>query len=116
MVRDGGVVAFQEYDLARFPTGYPKLPLMFKAEGQIIEFFRRAVPRPDIGIQLFHLMQEAGLPPPECREECIMDGGPHSPVYEWIAQTVISLSDKFGALGMALLEKCRWRESRPPVA
>ena len=104
MVRDGGVVAFQEYDLSRVPTGYPELPLMFKAEGQIIEFFRRAVSRPDIGIQLFHLMQEAGLPPPECRAECIMDGGPHSPVYEWVAETVISLSDKFGALGMAPLE------------
>jgi SAM-dependent methyltransferase len=104
MVRDGGVVAFQEYDLSRFPTGYPELPLMFKVEGQIIEFFRRAVPRPDVGIQLFHLMQEAGLPPPECRAECIMDGGPHSPVYEWLAETVISLSNKFEAVGMAPLE------------
>src|SRR5215469_9609915 len=27
----------------------------------------RAVPRPNIGSQLFWLMQEAGLPPPECR-------------------------------------------------
>lgn len=104
MVRDGGLVAFQEYDLSKFPAGYPELPLMLKAEGQIVEFFRRAVPRPDIGIQLFHLMQEAGLPPPECRAECIMDGGPHSPVYEWVAETVISLSAKFEALGMDPLE------------
>jgi hypothetical protein len=33
-----------------------------------------------------------------------MDGGPHSPIYEWIAETVISLSSKFEALGMKPLE------------
>jgi predicted O-methyltransferase YrrM len=104
MVRDGGLVAFQEYDLSRCYMGYPELPLMSKVVDQIIEFFRRAVPRPDMGTQLFYLMQEAGLPPAECRAECIMDGGPHSPVYEWLAETVISLSPKFGALGMEPLE------------
>lgn len=104
MVHDGGLVAFQEYDLSRSTFSYPELPLMLKTGGQIIEFFRRAVPRPDIGVQLFHLMQEAGLPPAECRAECIMDGGPHSLVYEWVAETVISLSTKFEALGMEPLE------------
>jgi SAM-dependent methyltransferase len=100
MVGDGGLLAFQEYDLSWYPRGFPELPLMLQAERQIVEFFRRAVPRPNIGTQLFYLMQEAGLPPPECRAECIMDGGPHSPVYEWIAETVISLSPRFQALGM----------------
>ena len=33
-----------------------------------------------------------------------MDGGPHSPVYEWLAETVISLSAKFESVGMAPLE------------
>ena len=100
MVRVGGLIAFQEYDLSWCPRGYPEMPLMFRTEEQIVEFFRRAVPRPNIGTQLFYLMQEAGLAPPECRAECIMDGGPHSPVYEWIAETVISLSARFQAVGM----------------
>jgi SAM-dependent methyltransferase len=100
MLRDGGLLAFQEYDLSWYPRGFPELPLMFQVEEQIVEFFRRAVPRPNIGTQLFYLMQEAGLPPPECRAECIMDGGPHSPIYEWIAETVITLSSRFQALGM----------------
>jgi hypothetical protein len=100
MVRDGGLLAFQEYDLSWYPRGFPELPLMFQVEEQIVEFFRRAVPKPSIGTQLFYLMQEAGLPPPECRAEAIMDGGPHSPVYEWLAETVISLSPRFQALGM----------------
>jgi hypothetical protein len=100
MVRDGGLLAYQEYDLSWYPRGFPELPLMFQVEEQIVEFFRRAVPKPSIGTQLFYLMQEAGLPPPECRAEAIMDGGPHSPVYEWLAETVISLSPRFQALGM----------------
>lgn len=100
MVRDGGLLAFQEYDLSWYPRGFPELPLMFQVEEQIVEFFRRAVPKPNIGTQLFYLMQEAGLPPPECRAEAIMDGGPHSPVYEWLAETVISLSPRFQALSM----------------
>ena len=100
MVGNGGLIAFQEYDLSYFPRGYPELPLMFHVIEQIVEFFRRAVPRPNIGTQLFYLMQEAGLAPPECRAEAIMDGGPHSPIYEWLAETVISLSPKFQAVGM----------------
>jgi hypothetical protein len=33
-----------------------------------------------------------------------MDGGPHSPLYEWLAETAISLSARFEALGMEPLE------------
>jgi len=90
-VHVGGLIAFQEYDLSFYPKGYPELPLMFWVEGILIEFFHRGVPRPNIGTQLFWLMQDAGLPPPECRLECVMDGGPYSPVYEWLAETVRSL-------------------------
>jgi ubiquinone/menaquinone biosynthesis C-methylase UbiE len=104
IVRDGGLVAFHEYDLSWVPRSYPDMPFVSGMSGLIVEFARRAVPKPDIGTQLFHLMQEAGLPPPECRAESIMDGGPHSPIYEWIAETVISLSPKFEALGMKRLE------------
>jgi SAM-dependent methyltransferase len=100
MVGNGGLIAFQEYDLSYFPLGYPDLPLMAHVIEQIVEFFRRAVPKPNIGTQLFYLMQEAGLAPPECRAEAIIDGGPHSPIYEWLAETVISLSPKFQAVGM----------------
>src|SRR5262249_41921104 len=92
MVGNGGLIAFQEYDLSWFPPGYPESPRMIHVIEQIVEFFRRAVPRPNIGTQLFYLMQEAGLTAPECRAEAIMDGGPHSPIYEWLAETLISLS------------------------
>jgi 2-polyprenyl-3-methyl-5-hydroxy-6-metoxy-1,4-benzoquinol methylase len=100
IVHPGGVVAFQEYDLSFCLHGYPELPLMFWVQGVIVEFFRRSVPKANMGTQLFHLMQEAGLPSPECRAECIIDGGPHSPVYEWLAETVRSLLPRMEALGI----------------
>jgi 2-polyprenyl-3-methyl-5-hydroxy-6-metoxy-1,4-benzoquinol methylase len=88
MVHTGGVIAFQESDISSFSRGYPEMPLMFHMQRLICEFFRRAVPRASMGTQLPNLMQEAGLPPPECRMESSIDGGPHSPLYEWIAETV----------------------------
>jgi ubiquinone/menaquinone biosynthesis C-methylase UbiE len=103
-VHVGGLIAFQEYDLSFYPRGYPEMPLMFWVEEVLTEFFRRGVPRPNIGTQLFWLMQEAGLPPPECRLECVMDGGPYSPVYEWLAETVRSLLPRMEALGITNAE------------
>jgi 2-polyprenyl-3-methyl-5-hydroxy-6-metoxy-1,4-benzoquinol methylase len=100
IVHPGGVIAFQEYDLSFYPHGYPELPLMFWVEGVIVEFFRRSVPKANMGTQLFYLMQEAGLPSPECRAECITGGGAHSPVYEWLAETVRSLLPRMEALGI----------------
>ncbi len=101
MIHVGGLLAFQEYDLSFFPKAVPALPLMFAVQELIVEFYRRAVTLPNIGSQLFYLMQEAGLPSPECRMECIMDGGPHSPVFEWLTETVRSLLPQMEALGMA---------------
>ena len=66
----------------------------------LCECYRRSVPRPNIGTQLFWLMQVAGLPPPVCRLESVMDGGPHSPVYEWVAESVRSLLPRMEAFGI----------------
>lgn len=101
IVHVGGLIAFQEHDLSSYPRGYPDAPLMFRVEELIVECFRRTVPRANVGTQLFWLMQEAGLPPPECRLECVMDGGPHSPVYEWLAETLRSLLPRLESLGVA---------------
>lgn len=100
ILQPGGVVAFQEGDFTFCPRGYPEMPLAFWTADLIIEFFRRAVPRPNIGAQLFQLMQEAGFQPPECRAESIMDGGPHSPMYEWFAETIRSLLPRMEAMGI----------------
>ncbi len=100
MIHVGGVVAFQEYDMTYPPRTMPEMPLMRSVLELIVEFYHRAVPMPNVGSQLFWLMQEAGLPSPECRMECVMDGGPHSPVYEWLTETIRSLLPQMEALGM----------------
>jgi 2-polyprenyl-3-methyl-5-hydroxy-6-metoxy-1,4-benzoquinol methylase len=91
MVHTGGIIAFQEFDVSSPIRGYPEMPLMFKMQDLISEFCRRALPRAGIGMQLPKLMQDAGLPPPVCRAEFSTDGGPHSPLYKWVAETVRSL-------------------------
>ena len=100
IVHTGGLIAFQEADISFYPRGYPDMPLVFWVQELICEFFRRAVPRPDIGAQLFWLMQEAGLPPPECRSESVIDGGSYSPVYDWLAESVRSLLPRMESLGL----------------
>jgi hypothetical protein len=100
MVHTGGVVAFQEFDMSSFSRGYPEMPLMFRVQELICEFFRRSVRRANIGMQLPKLMQEAGLPPPDCRAEFSIDGGPHSRVYQWVAESVRSLLPRMEELGI----------------
>ncbi len=100
MVHIGGLIAFQEYDLSFFPKGYPEMPLMYSVQQLIVDYYTRAVPRPNMGSQLFFLMQEAGLPSPECRASSIMDGGANSPVYEWLTETIRALLPGMEALGM----------------
>lgn len=60
-VHVGGLIAFQEYDLSFYPRGYPEPPLMFWVEEILIEFFRRAVPRPNVGTQLFLVNAGSGI-------------------------------------------------------
>jgi ubiquinone/menaquinone biosynthesis C-methylase UbiE len=101
LVRPGGVIAFQEFDLQTVPRGFPAMPLMFRMQDLIRDFFTRALPCANMGAQLPLLMQQAGLPPPEVRSECCVDGGPHSPFYEWIAETIRSVLPRIEALGVA---------------
>jgi 2-polyprenyl-3-methyl-5-hydroxy-6-metoxy-1,4-benzoquinol methylase len=100
MVHRGGVIAFQEFDVSSFSRGYPQMPVMFKMQDLVSEFCRRVLPRAGIGMQLPKLMQDAGLPPPECRAEFSIDGGPHSPLYKWVAETVRSLLPRMEELGL----------------
>jgi len=76
------------------------MPLMQSTLGLASDFWRRVINRPNIGAQLFWLMQEAGLPPHECRAESVMHGGPYSPVYEWIAEAIRSLLPRMENLGI----------------
>jgi SAM-dependent methyltransferase len=101
MLHKGGIIAFQDIDLSVIPSGYPELPLTLRCQGLIAELFRRVTPHANIGARLFYLMQEAGLPPPECRGECVIDGGPESPFFEWLAETIRSSLPRLEAFDLA---------------
>lgn len=101
LVKPGGVVAFQEWDLSYFPRGFPEMPLAFGVQDMICEFFRRAMPRANIGTQLAHLMQDAGLTMPECRFDSIIACGPNAVVYAWIVECLHSVLPRMSAVGLS---------------
>jgi len=100
ILEPGGVLVLQEYDFTSWPSGYPELPLTTRLQAYMTDLFRRGTPQANMGMRLFHLMAEAGLQQPNCRSECLIDGGPDSPFYEWFAETVRSIIPKLEALGL----------------
>lgn len=100
LVRSGGIVAFQDFDLAHRLYPYPPKPLMDRCGDLFVEFFTRAVPAADMGMRLFRLLTDAGLEQPECRVEAPVSGGPDSTMYEWFAETMRTLLPKMEAMGM----------------
>jgi SAM-dependent methyltransferase len=102
LVKPGGVLAFQEWDLSYYPRGYPEMPLAFSVGDMICEFFRRAMPRADIGTQLAHLMQDAGLTMPECRFDSIAACGPNADVCAWMVECLQSVLPRMNVVGLSI--------------
>lgn len=90
-VRRGGIVAFQESDLANLPRPYPPVPL----HEQVAEWTTPppGAPGPDVemGLKLFQTFLAAGLPAPQLRVDAAIGGGPDWPGYRYLAGTVRSL-------------------------
>jgi hypothetical protein len=101
LLHPGGVAAFQEYDFTNWAGSHPELPLVRRVVELFMELFTRGTPHPNIGMRLFQLLREAGLPNPVCRGDCVIDGGPESLFYEWLAETVRSVLPRLEALGIA---------------
>jgi len=103
LVRPGGVVAFQEGYFVKSggAVSYPESPLLRSVYEVVGGVMGRAVPYPDIGLRLFHLMLEAGLETPDCRLESVIAGGPGSPAYELLTETVRSLLPAIESFGLA---------------
>jgi ubiquinone/menaquinone biosynthesis C-methylase UbiE len=97
----GGLAAFQEYDFSNWRVGCPETPLASQIAGSMLDLFWRAAASPDIGLRLYSLMLEAGFREVRSTGECVIDGGPESPCYEWFAETALSMLPKMRALGIA---------------
>jgi ubiquinone/menaquinone biosynthesis C-methylase UbiE len=90
-VRPGGVVAFHDlkFDLAN-PT-QPALPLLTQAWETMMSAFLTAYPSPDAGRRMTEHFQHAGLGVPSMFGEVPVGGGPDTPMYAWLSQSIYSM-------------------------
>ncbi len=98
-LRPGGIVAFQEPGNATLPPdALPPSPLLEQMWDWIMETYRRAGMDLKMGLRLFPLFLEAGLPAPQMRLDAAVGGGPEWAGYGYIAsllRTLLPLIVKF---------------------
>ena len=106
-LRPGGVVAFQEADMARVATvpAHPPCQLWEQVFFWSLEAFRRAKVPLRMGLDLYRVFQDAGLPAPQMSCEGIIGAGPDWPGYAYYAETVRSLLPRILKLGIATEEE-----------
>lgn len=99
-LRPGGVVAFQEPGNATLrPDALPPSPLLEQLSQWVMETFRRAGMDLKMGLRLFPLFLEAGLPAPQMHLDAAVGGGSEWVGYGYITgmlRTLLPLIVKFG--------------------
>jgi hypothetical protein len=99
LVRPGGVVAFQEADIA--PQAWPPAPVFERCWNWAAEAFARSGAKRDMGPRLYKAFVDAGLPTPGVRTDGNCGGGPDWDGYEVIAETVRTLLPAIERCGIA---------------
>ena len=89
-VRDGGLIVFQEFDIANCRS-LPPVPTFDRHVGWIKQALSGTGARTDLGLEMYSVFLAAGLPGPSMRMDAVIGGGPDSPVYELVAEVVRSL-------------------------
>jgi 2-polyprenyl-3-methyl-5-hydroxy-6-metoxy-1,4-benzoquinol methylase len=99
-LRPGGIVVFQEYDLtSRTAAFYPPSLLWEQVWTWCTQSFHQAGGDLQMGMKLYGMLLEAGLPAPQMRYEAAVGAGPDWVGYEWWAETVrpfLPLIQQFG--------------------
>ena len=100
-LRPGGIVAFQEFDAANVATTpvHPPNPLIHQVFTWMFEALRRAGLPVRMGLDLYTVFLDAGLPAPHMSGEAMIIAGPDWVGYVWGAEmirTVLPLILKFG--------------------
>lgn len=91
-LRPGGVVAFLEPWFQSPPPGPDSMTKTVIT--CLVETLRRSGAHVDLGPRLHRIFQAAGLPLPSMRFELVMDPREDSPLYDYIADTVVHLLPK----------------------
>jgi ubiquinone/menaquinone biosynthesis C-methylase UbiE len=105
-LRPGGVVAFQEPGNATLrPDALPTCPLLERAWDWILEAYRRAGLDWRMGLRLFPLFVEAGLPAPRMRLDAAVGGGSAWEGYDYIGSTLRAILPLIVSHGVATAEE-----------
>jgi 2-polyprenyl-3-methyl-5-hydroxy-6-metoxy-1,4-benzoquinol methylase len=89
-VRPGGLVVFQEVDLAN-ARSLPVAPLFERSLNWIKQTLSASGARIYLGLDLYPVFLAAGLSGPSMRMDALIGGGPQCPVYEIVAELVQTL-------------------------
>jgi len=104
-VREGGLVVFQEPDHTNPVATLPRARLFEQAWNWWLEATRRAGLERQMGLKLFGVFVDAGLPAPEMRLERVMGGGPNWGGYDHLASLVRGLLPLIVQSGIATAEE-----------
>jgi ubiquinone/menaquinone biosynthesis C-methylase UbiE len=95
--RPGGVVAFHEVQGFGDVQSRPRVPLWHEAWSWIVAGFASGMAHADAGARLIEHFSTAGLDLPAIFSEIPSGGGPASPLYAWMTQTLRSLLPRLKA-------------------
>jgi ubiquinone/menaquinone biosynthesis C-methylase UbiE len=105
LLRPGGVLAFQELVLGTMPAHVPTLPLTAQSFQWVFDTFQRAGMNLTMGLDLYRVFLEAGLPAPRLLVETLALAGEDSPLYDYLAHTVRSVLPLAERLGVATADE-----------
>jgi trans-aconitate methyltransferase len=100
LVRPGGVVAFQEPSWAPVFAILTHLALWSAAASLMYETIRRSGANPEMGLALYRIFQEAGLPAPTIQMELALGDDPD--FIRWMYDVMCSLRPQIQRLNLSL--------------
>ena len=100
LVRPGGILAFQEPAWAPIFAISTHLRLWSAAASLMCETFRRSGANPEMGLALYRMFQEAGLPAPTMQMEVPL--GDDSDFIRWMYDVICSLRPQIEQLSLSL--------------
>ena len=89
-VRDGGLFVFQEFDLANCRS-LPPVPTFERHVAWIKQTLIATGARTQLGLELYSVFVDAGLPGPSMRMDAVIGGRPDCPAFELTAEVTRSL-------------------------
>jgi ubiquinone/menaquinone biosynthesis C-methylase UbiE len=89
-VRDGGLIVFQEFDLANY-CSLPPAPTFERHIDWIKQTLIATGARTQLGLELYSVFVDAGLPGPSMRMDAVIGGRPDCPAFELTAEVTRSL-------------------------